>query len=264
MELIVPLSSPFTNKVALAGGKASSLHKMLASGLNVPPGFVITTDAFKNTTPEFEAEVFKAFDDLGTELVAVRSSAAFEDSAEASWAGQLDTVLGVKRDNLLDAVKTCWASLESNRAKAYAHTHASEAKLAVIVQQMIESDIAGVAFSVHPITKDTNSIVVEAVLGIGEALVGGEVTPDTYIIEKNTLKTVTTDISEQDKQQTLDGWQSCGPKGKKQKLSNELIEDLARTVRDIEKFYGFPVDVEWTTKSGKLYIMQSRAITTLN
>lgn len=120
--------------------------------------------------------------------VAVRSSATAEDSSVASFAGQLDTFLYTDRRSLIDNIKRCWASLYGPRAIYYRYEkklHHTPVSVAVVVQKMINSDVSGITFTVHPVTKDKNQMVIEAGYGLGEAIVGGKITPDTYIVDKS-------------------------------------------------------------------------------
>jgi phosphoenolpyruvate synthase/pyruvate phosphate dikinase len=249
------------------GGKAASLGELLHSGFPVPDGFVLATEAFRaNATalqPDFEAEVLRTFDGLATPQVAVRSSAVAEDAKDASWAGQLDTFLNVTRDKLIQSIQKCWASGTSPRAVAYAAQHGSAADVAVVVQRMIASDVSGVAFSVHPVTQNYNQIVIEAALGLGEAAVSGRVTPDTYLVAKNKDALSEKYVATQREQLVGNRWRNVGEAGARQKLSDRQISELASIVIEIERHYGFPVDVEWAFAGGQFFITQSRPITTL-
>lgn len=255
--------------VLLVGGKAASLGEMIQEGINVPPGFVVTTQAKAEMTPELLKEILEAFDELGEEFVAVRSSAVAEDSSDASWAGQLETYLNVTRDSLIESIKKCWASIHSERATAYASekgVQATTADVGVVVQAMVQSDVAGVVFSANPVTNNRDEIMIEACLGIGEALVSGQITPDNYTVSKDgVIKSVF--VSEQSRQlvKSDDGvdWVDLGDEGTKQKLTDEQIQILVEQIVRVEKHYGFSVDIEWVIKGSELFIMQSRPITTL-
>ena len=212
----------------------------------MPPGFVISTAVFKNMTADLAAAILASFDALNTKKVAVRSSAVAEDGKSAAWAGQLDTKLDVKRKELILAVERCWASADSTRARAYAkQKDLNTGPAAVIVQQMIHGRVSGVAFSIHPVTQ-ADQIVVEAIPGLAEALVSGSATPDSYLIEKKS--------GEYNYENLLHG---------RPLLSDKQLITLSGAVSRLEKFFGFPVDVEWTFARGKLFILQSRPITTL-
>src|SRR3989344_5368107 len=128
-------------------------------------------------------EIKEFFKRLDSKYVAVRSSATAEDSASAAWAGQLESYLNTTEDILLENVKKCWASLFTPRAIFYRFEkdlHKQKISVAVVVQKMVESEISGIAFSVHPITQDRNQLIIEAGFGLGEAIVSGQITPDSY------------------------------------------------------------------------------------
>jgi phosphoenolpyruvate synthase/pyruvate phosphate dikinase len=266
VALMMPLVE--AENVNLVGGKAQSLGNLLRNGFKTLDGFVITTSAFGKMDEVLEQEILKSYDNLGAEYVAVRSSATSEDSKEAAWAGQLDTFLNVSRNELIYAVKRSWGAINSERAKSYAKAkNINAGKVAVIVQPMIQCDIAGVAFSAHPVTQNKSQTVIEAGLGLGEAVVSGEITPDTYIIEKGSGNILQKHISNQTKKlvQGKSGkseWQNIAD-GNLQKLPDIKIIELAQTVAKIEELYGFAVDTEWMAKDGVLFIMQARPITSL-
>src|SRR3989344_1594298 len=137
--------------------------------------------------PEIEKQIHSLFKELDAKFVAVRSSATAEDSSAAAWAGQLDSFLNTTKEKLLENVKRCWASLFTPRAIFYRfekNLHKEKISVAVVVQKMIDSEISGIAFSVHPVTQDRNQLIIEAGFGLGEAIVSGQITPDSYIIEK--------------------------------------------------------------------------------
>ena len=214
--------------------------------------------------------------------VAVRSSATAEDSASAAWAGQLDTFLNTTEDTLLENTKRCWASLFTARAIFYRFEkglHKSKISVAVVVQKMVVSDVAGIAFSVHPVTEDKDQLIIEAAFGLGEAVVSGQITPDSYVVSKhevlnskhetNLEAIIDKNIVEQEraifrKEGGGDEWQDLEAKGKKQKLSDEQIIELSKLIIKIENHYGFPCDIEWALEGETFYITQSRPITTLS
>ncbi|MFA6184086.1 MAG: PEP/pyruvate-binding domain-containing protein [Parcubacteria group bacterium] len=140
---------------------------------------------------EIEKEVEKEFKKLDAEFVAVRSSATAEDGAEAAWAGQLNSYLNTTEKDLLKNVQKCWASLFTSRAIFYRfekELHKQKISVAVVVQKMIQSEKSGIAFSVHPVTQDYNQLIIEAGFGLGEAIVSGSVTPDSYVVDKTGIK----------------------------------------------------------------------------
>ena len=216
---------------------------------------------------DLQTKVQAAFDKLDAKLVAVRSSATAEDSASAAWAGQLETYLNTSQSDLFDNIKKCWASLFTPRAIFYRfekQLHSTDIAVAVVIQKMIQSEVSGIAFSVHPITQDDNQIIIEAGLGLGEAIVSGQITPDSYIVEKTPHIIVDKIISNQTKGIFKNGWQTIDPsQTANQKLSDSQIIELSLLIQKIEKHYEFPCDIEWAYANKQFYITQSRPITTL-
>ncbi len=221
---------------------------------------------------DIKSEIKKRFKKLKSKFVAVRSSATSEDSISAAWAGQLETYLNTNEKELLDKTKKCWASLFTPRAIAYRfmkNLRSQKISVAVVVQKMVESEKSGVAFSVHPVMQDRNQLIIEAIYGLGEGIVSGSVTPNSYIVEKNCLKIIDKKIAPQTKKMVRGKngksiWQKIGEKNGKQSVlnDNEVLE-LSKLIIKIEKHYGFPVDIEWAKKGNYFYILQSRPITTL-
>lgn len=218
------------------------------------------------------AEIILAFKKLDTEFVAVRSSATAEDSKKAAWAGQLDTFLNTTEETILENIKKCWASLFSPRAIFYRfeqNLQSHEISVGVVVQKMVNSEISGIAFSVHPVTQDKNQLIIEAGLGLGESIVSGQITPDSYVVSKDSLEIIDININEQNKalfrgKNGKNEWQTLDSKrAKQQVLTKENILELSKQIIIIEKHYGFPVDVEWAYEANNFYIVQSRPITTL-
>jgi len=216
-------------------------------------------------------EILKEFDRLGEKYVAVRSSATAEDSKIDAWAGQLESYLYVTRNNLLEHIQKCWASLYTPRALFYRVERKLKRKqvsVAVVIQKMINSEVSGVCFTVHPVTKDRDQMVIEACWGLGEALVQGIITPDSYLIEKSSLNLIDLNINSQEKKIVRGGKGTKAvivskTKREKQKLSEKQIKELAKICLQIEKHYQGPQDIEWALEKGKFYITQSRPITTL-
>lgn len=225
---------------------------------------------------EIKKEVFKRYFKMGGiggyKLVAVRSSATAEDLPEASFAGQQETFLNIKGEaNLLNVVRACWASLFTPRAifyreeKNFDHFKVS---LAVVVQEMVQSEISGIAFTNDPMGRDKHKMIIEAVWGLGEYAVQGTVTPDRYELERHSLQILEIEKHSQKVQLVRVG---NGAKEKsvpffrknRQKLSEDKVKELARILQKIHAHYYFPQDVEWAYKRGKFYIIQARPITTL-
>lgn len=221
---------------------------------------------------DIAAGIMGFFKELGAQYVAVRSSATAEDSSSAAWAGQLDSFLNTTERMLLENVKRCWASLFTPRAIFYRfekNLHKHKISVAVVVQKMVASEVSGIAFSVHPVTQDYNQLIIEAGYGLGEAIVSGQITPDSYVVEKDPRRIIDINISTQERglyRQDNGGnaWQDIPKeKGEQQKLSEQEILALAEIVLNIEKHYGFPCDIEWAQEGDKFSIVQSRPITTL-
>ncbi len=156
----------------------------------------------KKMPKSMQQEILKEFKKLKVKYVAVRSSATAEDSKIDSWAGELETYLNTTEKMVLKNVKKCWASLYTPRALFYRIERKMRRKsvsVAVAVQKMIQSEVSGICFTVHPITKDKNQMIIEAGYGLGEAIVGGMITPDAYVVEKDSLTILDININEQEK-----------------------------------------------------------------
>jgi len=235
------------------GGKASALKKMFDEDLPIPEFFVIDSEKFQkyagNELPEgFKKAILNKFDSLNSDRVAVRSSALNEDSINAAWAGQLESYLNVTKKDLIKNIQKCWDSIKTKRVKEYVKNKniKGELSLAVIVQKMVNSDSSGVVFTINPVTKNKEEIVIEASLGLGENVVGGKVTPNRFLVDRNNLNI---------KDKILQD---------KPILDEKQIKDLAKLTLKIEGIFGFPQDIEWAIDSqNKIWILQSRPITTL-
>lgn len=204
-------------------------------------------------------------------LVAIRSSATAEDLPDASFAGQQETFLNIKGENhLLQKVKECFASLFTERAIYYRYQKKFDhmkVGLAAVVQKMVESEKSGIAFSIDPIKNDKNKIVIEAIYGLGEYIVQGTVTPDHYEVDKRSLNILKKEIKKQKvalvKANVENKEIKIGKKGERQKLTDEEIIKVALLCLEIEKHYYFPQDIEWAIEKERVYIVQSRPITTI-
>jgi phosphohistidine swiveling domain-containing protein len=267
----------------LIGPKAAGLCALRGLGMKVPPCFFITTAAFREHSeanglgrqmavrvdnrpgaleeirrlitraPLIEAlreQIAAAYERLGAGVVAVRSSATAEDLPGHSFAGQYETILGVKSlEECVDAIKQCWASLWIERAYEYRRRNGidhQQVEMAVIVQQQIEPQVAGVAFSVDPVTGSRSRIVIESCRGLGEALVSGEVQPDRILLRKKNLELIRQNLA-----------------GSEPSLDLKSARKLGRSVRRIEKRLGCPQDIEWAFRGGTLWFLQARPITAL-
>ncbi|MGQ9572153.1 MAG: phosphoenolpyruvate synthase [Dehalococcoidia bacterium] len=227
---------------------------------------------------QIAAEIKKAYREMGDGPVAVRSSATAEDLSEASFAGQQATFLNVVgEDELVEAVRACWASLFEARAIFYRADKGLEhmqVAIAVPVQRMVQSARSGVMFTLDPVTGDRSKIVVEAVFGLGEAIVSGEVTPDYYVLDKESLRILEKRTVDQERQLVRNP--EAGSEGEanvwvpvpkelrqEQKLTDEQIVALAAIGKRIEEHYDFPQDIEWAEEGGELFILQTRPVTAL-
>lgn len=298
--------------VLIVGGKGANLGEMTSAKINVPSGFVITADAYrdflkvnaidsliengikKSADDEKillnEAEHFRGkiksgkfpeqlenairekYFNLGNNTrVAVRSSATAEDLPDASFAGQQETYLNVQGiESLLNGVRNCYASLWGNRAVSYRFHQGydqTSVSIAVVIQEMIESEKSGVLFTVNPVNKKENEMQINASFGLGESVVSGRVTADSYIIDKSgniievNIGSKETQIIYGDKE-TVEVLVNPD-KRKTRALNDREILELMKCGLEIEKHYGMPMDIEWAIKNDIVYILQARAITTL-
>lgn len=240
---------------------AKQVRKMLLSGRMPDEVAEETRKAYKKLSGRFN----KA-------LVAVRSSATAEDLPGASFAGQQATFLNIKGENsLLESVKECWASLFTARAVFYRKENkikTEQVKISVIVQKMVQSEVSGVMFSIDPVTNDKERIVIESVWGLGELIVQGAVVPDHYEVQKETFAILSKEISDQAVQLTRKGMDTLEREvprkiRDKQKINDKEIVALARLADRLQKHYYFPQDIEWAKEGDKLYITQTRPVTTI-
>ena len=329
----------------LVGGKAVGLGEMMKAGIPVPPGFVVTSEAYKQfiletgisgfikyvleeviisgKPEEYEkasqmirskfvrtpmpkrlrdaiAQAYlKLAEKIGVEnpRVAVRSSATVEDLPEASFAGQQDTYLNVSGvDEVIEHVKKAWASLWTARALSYRdslNVSHENAYMAVVVQKMVSSRSSGVMFTLHPVTGDESKIVIESIWGLGEYIVGGKVTPDSFVVDKETLEIVERRISPKTKalfydperrqnveikipetREELEELKKIHPeiasiiekydiRPDKPSLSDEEIRKLAEVALKVEQHFSHHMDIEWAIDSeieppDNLFLVQAR------
>lgn len=224
-----------------------------------------------NLSKDLVNEILSAYKKLGEPLVAVRSSATAEDLANASFAGQQETFLNVKGDAvLIERIKEGWASLFDTRAIFYRHQQKFDhikTGIALVIQKMIESEKSGVMFTIDPVTNDKKTVVIEAILGLGEMIVQGEVNPDHYEVDKEDLTINSKKIANQDHLLKKSGTTNKKIKlskkdASKQKITDGQIKALALVGKKIEKHYYFPQDIEWAIEKNNIYIVQTRAVTT--
>lgn len=314
---ILPLSSDQAT-LSVAGGKGANLSELIRAGFNVPPGFIITTGAYKlfvdengfhetilsltrnigvDDAMDFEKisedisrffkngnipgailqEANSAYRQLAASFstkslpVAVRSSATAEDLPGLAFAGQQDTFLNVTgEDQLLEAVKNCWASIWTARAISYRvrnRISSESVSLAVVVQAMINAECSGVAFTANPSTGRRDEIVINASFGLGEAVVSGLVDPDEYVVDLLNFENVRRKLGSKRIVIAPDvrgGTQHVvDDRSLEQALTDEQIISLVMLSSRVAKHFGIPQDIEWALASGQFYVLQSRPITSL-
>lgn len=258
------------------GGKAASLGDLYQAGIPVPNGFGISIEAHrefrdKPFSDEFKAELKDTFDRLGVERVAVRSSAIAEDAGDASWAGQLESFLNITEDQLETMIRKCWDSIESEHAKDYAADKdlgKDSLLVGVAVQTMVDSEIAGVMFTVNPVTKELDKMMIEGAYGLGETVVQGIVTPDNYIVDKNGMHVSEFNIQVKQKMMSFREGENAisdvpDEIADRAIMREEDVVELANIGRKVEEYFQAPQDIEWARASGQFFIVQARPITTL-
>lgn len=299
------------------GGKGANLGELIAAGLPVPPGFVLSCDAYRASmrcggvdtdlaalhrealehvedtarldelckrmrhlvlsaglTEDLRTEVPTAYRALGASpVVAVRSSAAGEDGADASFAGMNRTITNITDEaGVLDAVVACWASLFTPRVLTYraGRGFTGDPEMAVVVQLMIAADRAGVAFTADPSTGDRSHIVVEAAYGQGEVVVSGKVQPDTYVIDKVSRRVIDVNIGIKPFKivRGADGRDAIveleSAQATERVLSDVDLAALTELALKVERHYAAPQDIEWAIEGGRCWLVQARPITTLS
>jgi hypothetical protein len=225
----------------VVGGKAAPLARAARAGHNVPRGVVITTSGKRAGGEALQSALMDALAALGPGPYAVRSSAFGEDGAAQSFAGQLETHLGVSAADVPAAVRLCWESVEAARALRY--SGAKLAEVAVIVQQMVPAELAGVAFSADPQTGERGVTVIEAVRGLGDKLVSGAADPEAWRVKGQACEVTR--------------------RGASSVLSDAQARRVAELARAMESLFGAPQDVEWALQGEELFLLQSRPITAL-
>ena len=222
--------------------------------------------------PAVMAAVNQAVFELSVDRVSVRSSATCEDSGTTAWAGQLDTYLNVGPADIVARLRDCWLSMFSQPALSYGATHgygAAQFSVAVVIQTMVASDISGIGFSVHPVTQEPNIMLIEACLGLGEAIVSGRIMPDQYIVERGSHDIMEALIGRQREGLfmqpggTAATWQPLEDDGAQRKLTDAQVIEYARLLTRIADHYGYPVDTEWALENNQFQVLQARPITTL-
>ena len=280
---ILQISKNISSDNTEVGGKCVSLIQMIQQGMNVPAAIVLTTSVYENQAIQcglhekifplieeqdwtgveqtafeilrhcclnenFISTILERYNHMKSPLVAVRSSATCEDQKEASSAGQYESYLNVEgKDALLQAVRNCWASLWSRRALIYRHRRDIDhftAKMAVIIQEMISADMAGVLFTQDPLRQDDQHILVEVVPGLGEALVSGDVVGDVYRVDKTSLTEI-------------------GKKNESGLLDSNLLVELCDIAKRLEGYFGAPQDIEFAIAQKTIHLLQSRPMTAI-
>jgi pyruvate,water dikinase len=305
---IIPLRRVPPDAGALVGAKALNLVALMRAGLPVPEGFCVTAEAYRahvsrlrigkpqreclaatrelmsagELASETAKEIRTAFKRLRTPLIAVRSSGTAEDLPSHSFAGLYDTYLrATDADGCIELVKRCWASLWTERAFDYRTQNGlasatpvgqcehDKAAMAVIVQQLVAADAAGVVFTADPVSGSRERIVVESCWGLGEALVSGKVTPDRFVIDRGNLHIVERSISTKSVETAFSPTGSPveqpvrAARAGKPSISDAVARKLARLALKVEKVFGAPQDIEWALAGPNLFILQSRPITTI-
>lgn len=294
VPLVLDLRAVSGSMHDLVGGKAANLGELTRAGFGVPPGFCVSTQAYRRVAdgdllatmaPEQARQMLRAVDipdDLATEIrqayeqlgeevpVAVRSSATAEDLPFASFAGQQDTFLNViGSDGVLDAVRRCWASLWTDRAVSYRESNGIDhhaVYLAVVVQRMVDSAVSGVMFTANPVTGKRSQVVIDASPGLGEAVVSGAVNPDHFVVDGAVIverrlgdKTVAIRSRAGGGTEEVARDSDDAPC-----LTDRQVHELARLGKSVEAHYGAPQDTEWAFDAdGDLLLTQARPITTL-
>ncbi len=281
MRFIKYFSEIDETDLSRVGGKGLNLGKLTRAGFQVPQGFCVTTDAYLSSVqdlseqnansikdralaPELVAEIYGAYENLQLAKVAVRSSATAEDLAEASFAGQQDTFLNVKPDELLDALKACWASLWSERATAYRETQSIADEglaMAVVIQEMCKADVSGVLFTVSPFNQSAS--VIESNWGLGESVVSGAIMPDSFQVSRETGKVLEKTIATKREMVTADGVSEVPTEQQDvPSLTDAQLGELTELGLRVENHYGQPMDIEWALADGEFVLLQARHITT--
>ena len=314
LKSIVWFNEVTKNDIPLVGGKGANLGEMTNAGIPVPPGFIVTADAYRaflveagitekirhllapldaNDSKQLQdisakvketiirarmpaqiaAAIRKSYASMENGLVAVRSSATAEDLPDASFAGQQATFLNVTGgNNVVEAVQKCWASLFEARAIFYRIENKFDhfqVGIAVPVQRMVQSETSGVMFTIEPTSSDPSRIIIEAVLGLGEMIVSGDVTPDHYEVDKKTLKIVNKEVKKQEwKLVKNDSGENVKiiltpAEQARQKITDDDIVFIAEIGKRLEEHYKHPQDVEWAKENNTIYIVQTRPVTTM-
>jgi pyruvate,water dikinase len=285
------------------GGKSASLGELLAAEIPVPPGFALSTAAYTEFAADDAVataiadgaadaigeamraaaipasvtdEIARGYAAIGEPPVAVRSSAIGEDSEEATFAGQQETFLWVRGvDQVCEAVRDCWISLYSPTAISYRSRlgRDHEAAMGVTVQEMVDAEISGVMFTCNPVSGDPSMVAVNASWGLGLAVVGGEVTPDDYLVSKVTREVVRAQVNDKHHEYVPDpdgggAVRVDVPPDRRTArcLDEDALAALVDVAKRVERHFGSRQDIEWAIARGQsapdgLYLLQSRPVT---
>ena len=279
---IVWLGNPYSDDSSLVGSKAATLGRLIKKN-RIPPGFVIPADdlgkssldnpgcsLYKEITQAYN--VLSSISDTHSLGLAVRSSALAEDSGSTSFAGQHDTFLCVLGQRMLiETIIKCKNSVNNSRSSAYRekqHIEGGEFGISVIVQQMIPSEVSGIAFSANPLTRNRREVFINTSWGLGESIANGTVTPDNYVVNKDSLAVISWEISVKE---TMTIPSLRGPMEadvaqdlkEKSSLSESQVTEIAKLCVSLENEFESNVDIEFAYYKKDLYLLQCRPITTL-
>jgi pyruvate,water dikinase len=272
----VPFRELGLDDVTAVGGKSAHLGDLTQAGFPVPPGFAVTSAAFDEALempPAVAETIATSYAQLAAELgvdnppVAVRSSAVAEDAADASFAGMQSTYLWLRgAEAVLEGVRRCWASYFNPEALAYREQHGGAAGMGVAVQYMVDARVAGVLFTLNPVSGDPSSIAIEASYGLGVTVVGGEVTPDSYLFSKVTRELLRSELGTKKLECVVDRargeveLRDVEPARQARPcLVRDEIVKVAELGRGVERHYGRPQDVEWAIDwTDELFLLQAR------
>lgn len=304
--MVQQISSTDSSTPETVGGKGNSLVTLSSAGFSVPDGVIVTTDLFTEvlkandayeTTQatleqidmsnfqevaatlretverleipaELRTQITESVADLDADAVAVRSSAVAEDSKDASFAGLHDSKLNVptESDTLVAAVRSCWESLFTDRAMVYRLQKdiPHEVSMAVIIQEMVDSEVSGITLTAHPM--DSSHLMIEASYGYGDLIVGGEVDPDEYRLNRGDLTILNCRIGSKSKISKGANSGTTVSQTEEARAAEPVLKDVditevAKKCLEIERLFSYPQDIEWCLVESELHIVQSRPIT---
>lgn len=277
MTYVLLFDDPRAIDVAVSGGKGANLARLTQAGFPVPPGFIISTAAFRGSAEALPRELVAEVESLCAAAGpagrwAVRSSGTAEDMAGAAFAGQHDTFLNCTTvHDVLRRVQDCRASLWSRRAVAYrARMRLDESRIAmaVVVQQMVIADVAGVAFTIDPVQGRLDTVVIDANFGLGESVVSGESEVDHLVVERRRWILLSKQVATKSTRVVAaeSGTMAVhvsGFEARRASLTDAQAIDIAKLAVQVEERLGWPQDIEWAIAGGQLVLLQSRPITAI-